>query len=130
LKSFYKVFQFFYKIKLILIININNKKNPRMTEKDYIAQLNAMEQKVLNIARTHLETSFSLKKSIGFQEWQKAQAQQAQAQANEVQASAEQAPNEVAPNEVQASAVQAPPAVIIKRKRKIKIAASTKLLAV
>ena len=123
-----------------------------MTEKDYIAQLNAMEQKVLNIARTHLETSFSLKKSIGFQEWQKAQAQPneqasaAQAQPNEVVAQpnevapseaapneaapSEAAPSEAAPSEAQASAVLAPPPVIIKRKRKIKIAASTKLLAV
>ena len=121
-----------------------------MTEKDYIAQLNAMEQKVLNIARTHLETSFSLKKSIGFQEWQKAQAQPnevvaqsneqasaAQAQSNEVVAQpSEAAPSEAAPNEVVAQPNEAapseaaPPPVIIKRKRKIKIAASTKLLAV
>jgi hypothetical protein len=35
----------------------------------YISQLNPMEQKVLNIAASHLETSFSLVKSIGFQEW-------------------------------------------------------------
>jgi hypothetical protein len=39
----------------------------------YISQLNPMEQKVLQIAASHLETSFSLAKSIGFQEWQAAQ---------------------------------------------------------
>lgn len=36
----------------------------------YIAQLNPMEQQVLHIAASHLESSFSLAKSIGFQEWQ------------------------------------------------------------
>ena len=35
----------------------------------YIAQLSPQEQKVLAIAREHLESSFSLTKSIGFQEW-------------------------------------------------------------
>ena len=35
----------------------------------YISQLSPMEQKVLHIAVSHLETSFSLSKSIGFQEW-------------------------------------------------------------
>ena len=42
------------------------------TQKDidaYIAQLSEMEKKVLNIATSHLESSFSLVKSIGFQEW-------------------------------------------------------------
>lgn len=69
---------------------------------NYIAQLNPLEQKVLHIAREHLETSFSLRKSIGFQEWQaKAPAQQVQAQ--QVQAE---------PN--------APPPVMIKRKIRIK----------
>jgi hypothetical protein len=53
----------------------------------YIAQLTPLEQKVLQIASSHLETSFSLAKSIGFQEWL-APAQQAQAQ----QAPAQQAP--------------------------------------
>ena len=41
----------------------------------YISQLNPMEQKVLQIAASHLETSFSLAKSIGFQEWQAEQQQ-------------------------------------------------------
>jgi len=43
----------------------------------YLLQLSPMEKQILNIAETHLETSFSLVKSIGFQEWQA----QAQAQA-------------------------------------------------
>lgn len=83
-----------------------------MTEADYIRQLNPMEQKVLHIARTHLETSFSLEKSIGFQEWQ----QRERAQATAAQATA-------------AQATAAPP-VVIKRKPKIKIAARTKILSV
>ena len=36
----------------------------------YIRQLSPMEKKVLEIATTHLETSFNLVKSIGFLEWQ------------------------------------------------------------
>lgn len=39
----------------------------------YIAQLTAMQLKVLAIAEKQLETSFSLTKSIGFIEWQKKQ---------------------------------------------------------
>ena len=46
----------------------------------YLLQLSPMEKQILNIAKTHLETSFSLVKSIGFQEWQAKQAQAAQAQ--------------------------------------------------
>ena len=38
--------------------------------KAYISQLSPIEQTVLQIASSHLETSFSLVKSIGFQEWQ------------------------------------------------------------
>jgi hypothetical protein len=37
--------------------------------KAYISQLSPIEQTVLQIASSHLETSFSLVKSIGFQEW-------------------------------------------------------------
>ena len=49
------------------------------TEMDaYIAQLNPMELRVLHIAKTHLESSFSLKKSIGFIDWQKKQKELAQ----------------------------------------------------
>jgi hypothetical protein len=54
----------------------------------YILQLSPMEKQILNIAKTHLETSFSLVKSIGFQEWQ---AEQAQAQAEQAQAQQAQA---------------------------------------
>jgi hypothetical protein len=68
-------------------------------ESAYIAQLNPMEQKILQIARSHLETSFSLNKSIGFQEWQ---AQQQQAQP------------------IQAQEPQQAPKPLIKRKIKIK----------
>ena len=76
----------------------------------YISQLTPMEQKVLKIAASHLETSFSLVKSIGFQEWQKnkAQAPKEQAQAEQAQAEQAQAPKE------QAQAPEAP-------KKKIKI---------
>jgi hypothetical protein len=38
-------------------------------QKAYIAQLSPMEKKVLEIAKSHLESSFSLEKSIGFQNW-------------------------------------------------------------
>ena len=76
----------------------------------YLSQLTPMEQKVLHIAASHLETSFSLVKSIGFKEWQeqqapKAQAQEQQAQAQEPKAQAQepkaqaQAPKEEAPKE-------------------------------
>jgi len=67
---------------------------------NYIAQLNPLEQKVLHIACEHLETSFSLRKSIGFQEWQaKAPAEKKGQQAQEP---------------------SAPPPVMIKRKIRIK----------
>ena len=72
----------------------------------YIAQLSPQEQKVLKIAKDHLESSFNLVKSIGFQEWQAKQAQAKQAQTEGVQAKhtegvktegvqAKQAPNEI-----------------------------------
>ena len=78
----------------------------------YLLQLSPMEKQILNIAKTHLETSFSLVKSIGFQEWQaeqaqaQAQAEQAQAQSEQAQAQAEQAQAEQA----QAQAASMPPA--------------------
>jgi hypothetical protein len=37
--------------------------------KDYIAQLPDIEKKILSIAKDHLETSFSIEKSIGFKQW-------------------------------------------------------------
>ncbi len=64
----------------------------------YLSQLTPMEQKVLHIAASHLETSFSLVKSIGFQEWQ---AQQAEPQVPkaQIQAPKEEAPKAQAPKE-------------------------------
>ncbi len=41
----------------------------------YLAQLTPQEQRVLKIAREHLESSFTLEKSIGFLEWQAQQTQ-------------------------------------------------------
>ncbi len=73
-------------------------------ESAYIAQLNPMEQKILQIARSHLETSFSLTKSIGFQEWQKAQQEQEQKEPKIQQ---------------QVQQTQAPEKKLIKRKIKI-----------
>ncbi len=78
------------------------------SESAYIAQLNPMEQKILKIAQSHLETSFSLNKSIGFQEWQKAQ-----------KPAEQQAPAEH-PAEHPAEQQSKPPPVLIKRKIKIK----------
>jgi biotin carboxyl carrier protein len=84
-----------------------------MSQSDYIAQLNPLEQKVLHIAIEHLETSFSLSKSIGFQEWQ-AQAQQAQAQQAQAQAQAAAPAQQAAP-----APTKAPP-LLVKRKIRIK----------
>jgi len=39
----------------------------------YISQLNEQEKLVLEIAKEHLQSSFDITKSIGFQEWVKAQ---------------------------------------------------------
>ena len=48
-----------------------------MTEEEliesYIGQLNEQEQIVLNIAIEHLQSSFDISKSIGYQEWLKTQ---------------------------------------------------------
>jgi len=35
----------------------------------YISQLSDIEKKVLSIAKDHLDTSFSIQKSLGFKEW-------------------------------------------------------------
>jgi hypothetical protein len=40
-------------------------------ETKYINQLNPMEIIVLKIAKEHLQTSFDLKKSIGYKNWLK-----------------------------------------------------------
>jgi len=37
---------------------------------EYIEQLSEQEQIVLEIAKEHLESSFDIKKSIGFMEWE------------------------------------------------------------
>ena len=41
--------------------------------KKYVDQLNEQEKIVLNIAKDHLQSSFDITKSIGFQEWLKTQ---------------------------------------------------------
>jgi len=38
---------------------------------EYLAQLNDKQRKAYEIAKDHLKTSFSMKKSIGYQEWLK-----------------------------------------------------------
>lgn len=38
---------------------------------EYLAQLNDKEKKAYEIAKEHLKTSFSIKKSIGFIQWLK-----------------------------------------------------------
>ena len=47
--------------------NMNNKEKEEILLNKYIEQLTEIEKKVLSIAIDHLETSFNLKKSIGFQ---------------------------------------------------------------
>jgi hypothetical protein len=62
-----------------------DKKSTRITKMQntltaYIAQLTPMEQKVLQIAASHLETSFNLAKSIGYKEWLKLEQAKPQAE--------------------------------------------------
>jgi hypothetical protein len=89
-------------------------------ESAYIAQLNPMEQKILQIARSHLETSFSLNKSIGFQEWQKAQEPQAQPQVQPAQQDPQVQPAQPEPQAQQVQPEQQAKKPLIKRKIKIK----------
>ena len=92
-------------------------------ESAYVAQLNPMEQKILQIARSHLETSFSLKKSIGFQEWQAQQQQAKQQKAKQQQAKQQKAQEVQNAQQQQAQQQQDPqeaPKPLIKRKIKIK----------
>ena len=89
-------------------------------ESAYVAQLNPMEQKILQIARSHLETSFSLKKSIGFQEWQAKQQQAKQQKAQEVQHVQQQEPQVQQQQAQQQQDPQEAPKPLIKRKIKIK----------
>lgn len=46
-------------------------KNQNQLHAIYIAQLPPREKKTLDIAREHLQTSFSLEKSIGYETWLK-----------------------------------------------------------
>ena len=39
--------------------------------KEYVKSLNEIEIKAMKIAQDHLETSFNIVKSIGFQKWKK-----------------------------------------------------------
>jgi hypothetical protein len=88
-------------------------------ESAYVAQLNPMEQKILQIARSHLETSFSLNKSIGFQEWQAKQQKAHEVQIQDPQqAQPTQQEPKVQPKTPQEEPMQAPKPLI---KRKIKI---------
>jgi hypothetical protein len=78
--------------------------------KAYLAQLTPMENIVLNIAKSHLESSFSLEQSIGFQTWLKTQQQQATA-----------APVPAMPAPVPAAPVPAPAAPVKKTIRVKKV---------
>ena len=71
-------------------------------EQLYISQLSDMEKIVLKIAQEHLETSFSLEKSIGFKSWLALQVQVEQVQAGQAQVQAEQAQAEQIQIQIQA----------------------------
>ena len=51
----------------------NSNQNMSTQVAKYIAQLSDVEERILKIAQDHLETSFNIKKSIGFKEWLAAQ---------------------------------------------------------
>ena len=85
-------------------------------EQLYISQLSDMEKIVLKIAQEHLETSFSLEKSIGFKSWLALQAKQAQVQVKQTQVQVAQvqvAPVQVA--QVQVEQTQVEEKIIIKK---------------
>ena len=44
-----------------------------MSIQNYIAQLNEQEKEVLAIAKDHLEDSFDIERSLGYQDWKKTQ---------------------------------------------------------
>ena len=46
---------------------------PKVEEEQYIAQLDEVQRKAMEIAKSHLGTSFNIKRSNGFIEWQKKQ---------------------------------------------------------
>jgi hypothetical protein len=67
-------------------LNINNRMNSNQamvenqTEQSkeaqvekYLDSLNELEKKTLEIAKSHLGTSFNLKKSVGFLKWKESQ---------------------------------------------------------
>jgi hypothetical protein len=57
-------------METIDVINLDKyKKTDIENIKKYIASLNEMELKALKIAEEHLETSFNIVKSIGYQKW-------------------------------------------------------------
>tara|TARA_E500000178_G_scaffold354980_1_gene425924 strand:- start:619 stop:786 length:168 start_codon:yes stop_codon:yes gene_type:complete len=45
--------------------------NSNKREEEYIKSLNEIEKKGYEIAKSHLGSSFSLKKSIGYKQWKK-----------------------------------------------------------
>ena len=47
----------------------NSNQNMSSQVAKYIAQLSDVDKIILKIAQDHLETSFNIKKSIGFKEW-------------------------------------------------------------
>jgi hypothetical protein len=53
-------------------VSINNSEEEDIL-KSYISQLSEKEKIAYEIAKNHLGTSFSLKKSIGYKEWLKKQ---------------------------------------------------------
>ena len=53
---------------------MNSEEESKRVEKvieEYLEQLNEKQRKAFEIAKDHLKTSFSIKKSIGYQEWLK-----------------------------------------------------------
>ena len=52
-----------------ILKNISSEKDAEITR--YIDQLSEGERKTYEIAKEHLESSFSIEKSIGFINWQK-----------------------------------------------------------
>ena len=51
--------------------NINEKDNEKKIVQKYLNTLSVIEKKALFIAQRNLESSFNLKKSIGYMEWLK-----------------------------------------------------------
>ena len=62
---------YYYTNKMEQPIDSKNDDEIKNLIDNYISQLNDIEKKVLIIAKEHLETSFSIEKSIGFKQWLK-----------------------------------------------------------